>query len=83
MEYAVFTAPVFSTTGGQGNEITIAYKRLPELLATKRKSEYSITLAWMRFSLSFALIRSVVTVIRGSRHVASNRERDANVELVM
>ena len=36
VEYAVFTAPVFSTTGGQGKEITIAYKQLSELLATKR-----------------------------------------------
>ena len=75
VEYAVFTPPVFSTTGGQGKETTIAYKRLAELLATKRKSEYSITLAWMRCSLSFALIRSAVTAIRGSRDVASNRDR--------
>ena len=59
VEYAVFTPLVFSTTGGQGKETTIAYKRLAELLATKRKLEYSITLAWMRCSLSFALIRSV------------------------
>ena len=81
VEYAVFTPLVFSTTGGQGKETTIAYKRLAELLAAKRKSEYSITLAWMRCSLSFALIRSAVTAIRGSRDVASNRDRDANIEL--
>ena len=43
VEYAVFTPLVFSTNGGQGKETTIAYKRLAELLATKRKSEYSIT----------------------------------------
>ena len=37
VEYAVFTPLVFSTTGGQGKETTIAYKRLAELFATKRK----------------------------------------------
>ena len=47
VEYAVFTPLVFSTTGGMGKEITIiVYKRLAELLAQKRKSEYGITLAW-------------------------------------
>ena len=83
MEYAVFTPLVFSATGGQGKETTIAYIRLAELLAMKRKSEYNITLAWMRCSLSFALIRSAVTAIRGSRDVASNRDRDANIIIII
>ena len=67
VEYAVFTPLVFSTTGGMGKETAVAYKHLAELLAEKRKSEYGITLAWMRCILSFALIRSAVTAIRGSR----------------
>ena len=67
VEYAVFTSLVFSTTGGMGKETAVAYKHLAELLAEKRKSEYGITLAWMRCILSFALIRSAVTAIRGSR----------------
>ena len=65
VEYAVFTPLVFSTTGGMGKETAVAYKHLAELLAEMRKTEYGITLAWMR--LSFALIRSAVTSIRGSR----------------
>jgi hypothetical protein len=67
VEYAVFTPLVFSTTGGMGKETAVAYKPLAELLAEKRKREYGITLAWMRCILSFALIRSAVTAIRGSR----------------
>jgi hypothetical protein len=67
VEYAVFTPLVFSTTGGMGKETAVAYKHLAELLAEKRKSEYGITLAWMRCILSFALIRSAVTAVRGSR----------------
>jgi hypothetical protein len=50
-----------------GEETSVAYKHLAEFLAGKRKSEYGITLAWMRCILSFALIRSAVTAIRGSR----------------
>ena len=83
VEYAVFTPLVFSATGGQGKETTIAYIRLAELLATKRKSEYNITLAWMRCSLSFALLQSAVMAIRGSRDVASNRDRDANIIIII
>ena len=80
VEYAVFTPLVFSTTGRMRKETTVAYKRLAELLAQKRKSEYGITLAWMRCTLSFALIRSAVMAIRGSRS-ASNRNPDVNIEL--
>ena len=80
VEYAVFTPLVFLTTDGLGKETTVAYKRLAELLAQERKSEYGITLAWMRCTLSIALIRSSVMEIRGSRS-ASNRNPDANIEL--
>ena len=74
---------LLSTTGGMRKETTVAYKRLAELIAQRRKSEYGITLAWMRCTLSFALIRSAVVAIRsirGSRS-ASNRNPDANIEL--
>ena len=80
VEYAVFTPLVFSTTGGMQKETTVAYKRLAELIAQKRKSEYGLTLAWMRCTLSCALIQSAVMAIRGSRS-ASNRNPDANIEL--
>ena len=69
------TPLVFSTTVGLSKETSIAYKRMAELLATKRKTEYSTTLAfhprqglaWMRCSLSFALIISAVACISGTR----------------
>ena len=47
VEYAVLTPLVFSTTGGIGKETTVAYKRLAELIAQKRKSDCGITLACM------------------------------------
>ena len=60
-----------------GRGTTFAYKRLAELLAQKRRTEYGITLAWMRCTLSFPLIRWAVMAVRASRS-ASNRNPDAN-----
>ena len=80
VEYAAFTPLVFSTSGGMGKETAIAYKHLAGLLAEKRKTQYSIILAWMRCTVSFALIRSAVMAIRGSRsHVC--RQQNSNIEL--
>ena len=72
---------VFPTTGGLGQEIAVAYKRLAELLAVKRKSEYSITHALMRGSLSFALLRSAESAISGCRSMAFHRDRDVSIDL--
>ncbi|CAB3987648.1 tolloid 2 [Paramuricea clavata] len=54
--------------GGLGKESTVAYKRIAELLAIKRKSEYGATLAWMRCRLSFALLRSAIACILDRGH---------------
>ena len=80
IEHASFTPLIFSTTGGLAKETTVAYKRIAEMLALKRKSHYSITLTWMRCMLSFALIRCAVTAIRGSRSTP-HRMQAANIEL--
>ena len=64
---ASFTPLVFATTGGMGREATAFYKRLADLLANKNNVAYSTTMAWMRCSLSFSLLRSAVMCIRGSR----------------
>ena len=67
--------------GGLSKETSIAYKRMAELLAIKRKTEYSTTLAWMRCSLSFALIRSAVACIRGTRVSLFRHASETNIEL--
>ena len=72
IEHASFTPLIFSTTGGLTKEITVAYKRIAEMLALKRKLHYSITLTWMRCMLSFALIRCAVMAngVVAPRHIA-------------
>ena len=67
IECGVFTPLVFSTNGGMGQEASTFYKRLADMIAQKRKHTYSVVMGWLRCRLSFALIRSSVMSIRGSR----------------
>jgi hypothetical protein len=80
IEHGSFTPLIFSTSGGLGKESTVAYKRIAELLAIKRKSEYGATLAWMRCCFSFALLRSAIACIRGTRKSA-RQIKSKDVEL--
>ena len=67
IEHSSFTPLVMSLTGGLGREAGIAYKRLASLPASKRDQPYCKTMGWLMCSLSFALLRSSILCIRGSR----------------
>ena len=67
VELGSFTPLVFSTTGGMAKTTTVAYKRLASLLAVKRDQPYSLVLSWLRCNLSFSLLRSAITCLRGAR----------------
>ena len=67
IEHSSFTPLVMSLTGGLGREANVAYKHLASLLAERRNQPYSSTMGWLRCSLSFALLRSSILCIRGSR----------------
>ena len=67
IEHASFTPFVLSCTGGIGPSATITLKRLGALLADKHNSCYSMVMGLLRCHLSFALIRSAIMCIRGSR----------------
>ena len=67
VEFASFSPLVFSLTGGLGREATTVYKRLSSLLATKWQQPYSVTLNWVRTTLSFALLRASIHRLRGAR----------------
>ena len=66
VESASFTPLVFSTTGGMGREGLTFYRRLAEKLSKHNSASYSGTLAWMRVTLSFSLLRAATMCIRGS-----------------
>ena len=56
-----------SATGGLAHEATHFYKRLASLLSHKWGDEYSIVMGWLRYSLSFSLLRSAIQCVRGAR----------------
>ena len=66
VEHGSFTPLVMSLTGGLGNATTVCYKRLASLLSSKREQPYCSTMAWIRCSLSFSLLRSSIQCIRGA-----------------
>ena len=72
VEHGSFTPLVFSATVGMGKAATVMYQRLTSLLSVKRAQLYSKTMSWLRCQLTFSLLRSTITCIRGSR-TAMNR----------
>ena len=67
VEHGTFSPLVFSCTGGMGPLATVVYKRIAALISEKNGQCYSKTLYWLRCKLSFSLLRSAITCLRGSR----------------
>ena len=57
----------FSASGGMTPAATITFKRLASLIAEKQQQEYNKTIGWIRYLLSFSLVRSSVMCLRGAR----------------
>ena len=68
VENGTFTPLVFSAAGGMANECSMFYKRLAGLISEKQGTHQSVVSTWLRTKLSFALQRSAVMCIRGTRH---------------
>ena len=82
VENGVFTPQVFSTSSGMGREASEFYKRLADRLSVKKDKAHSITMGWLCCCLSFALLRSAISVsIRGSRSSKRHPLQDTNIEL--
>ena len=58
-----FTPLVLSATGGMGQAVAVAYKRMASLLAEKWGQPYCRTMGWLRCALSFSLIRLALQCI--------------------
>ena len=67
IEHGTFTLLVFTTTGGMGQECLRYHSRLAELIALKKGEQYTKTISWIRAKTSFALLRSAIICLRGSR----------------
>ena len=67
IEHGTFTPLIFTTTGEMGKECLNYHSRLAELIAIKRGEDYTKTISWIRARTSFALLRSVLICLRGTR----------------
>ena len=67
IERASFMPLVFSSMGGMARECTIFFKRLADILAEKKKICFSKMMFLIRCTIAFALLRSSIRTIRGSR----------------
>ena len=67
VEQCSFTPLVFTTTGGMADECKRYHSRLAELVSTKKGEDYSTKMSWIRAKVSFALLRSALLYLRGSR----------------
>jgi len=59
------------------NECLRYHSRLAELIAAKKQETYCTTISWIRAKVSFAILRSDLLCIRGSR---AKRRRSADVK---
>ena len=67
VEHGSFTPLVFSAMGGMGRESQMFFKRLSESLSDSRCQQLSVTVTWIRRKVIFALMKSVILCLRGSR----------------
>ena len=64
-----FTPLIFTTNGGMGRESQNFVTALAALFAEKRNELFGKTIKWIRTRLSFALIRSSILCIRGTKTI--------------
>ena len=57
----------FTSTGGMADECHRFHSHLGELLALKKGDDYATSISWIRAKVSFAILRSALLCLRGTR----------------
>ena len=81
IEHGSFTPLVFTSTGGMGPECLRFHSRLAELIADKKGEHYLTTILWIRARTSFALLRSALICLRGSRTIRRRKIDLTNADI--
>ena len=71
VEQGSFAPLVFSITGGMGRDCSMFVKGLCLMISLKRKEELSVVTYGIRCKISYALLRSSLLCVRGSRKMSS------------
>ena len=72
VEHGSFTPLVISATGGMSRECKKFCSRLAEMICKKTKTNYNVTITWIRRKTAFSLIKSIGICRRGSLPVFQN-----------
>ena len=67
IEHGTFIPLIFTTTGGMRKECLNYHSRLTELIAIKNGKDYAKTISWILARTSFALLRSALSCLRGTK----------------
>jgi hypothetical protein len=67
IDHGSFTPMVFSCFGGMSRECGTFVSQLAELIAEKRNTPKSMISGWLKTRLNFAMLRSCLLCIRGTR----------------
>ena len=76
VENGTFTPLLFTKTGGMSQKCQRYHSRLAELISSKKQEEYVTAITWIRTKVSFAILRTALVCLRGTR----SRRRKANVQ---
>jgi hypothetical protein len=79
VEHADFNPLVFTTAGGMGPQCHLVVKRQASTLSERKGIPNSVVAGWLRCRLSFALLRTTLLCVRGTR--ARRFNIDPNIEL--
>ena len=82
VEHGDFNPLVFTTAGGMAPQCQIVVKKLAAVLSDKQGISKSVVTGWLRCRLSFALLRTTLLCVRGTR-VRRNFASDTNIELTV
>ena len=74
-ERASFIPLVFTTSATTAPECNKFHKRIAELIANKRKEQYSKVLSYIRTRISFTMLKSILVSIHGVRVKKGRDER--------
>ena len=67
IEQGTFTPLVFTTTYRMADECVRYHNRLAELIANRKGESYTSAISGIRAKVSFAIVRSAILCLRGSR----------------
>ena len=83
IEQGSFIPLVFNTLGGIGPAASVVYKRISSMIAEKSGQSYNSVIRLIRCKLTFSLLRSTITCLRGSRSLFSFNRLDTAADLAL